>query len=151
ASEDRMEILKNPKFDFLGKKVWFVSASATIVAASIFSLAYFGIPLGIDFRGGADIQLKYPAAPPIPQIRAGFEAAGFSGVSFQTIGSASENEILIRIDPRTRGTGTEAPKEEEDLAAEVLRAVRTKEELAAVQGKVDVNTAGTNELKRSIL
>jgi len=146
-----MEILTNPKFDFLGKKAYFITGSLLIVLASIVALAVRGIPLGIDFRGGADIQLKFRDTPPTAQIRAGLDAAGFGGVSLQTIGKATENEVLIQLDPHARGATDQAPREQEDLASDILRAVRSKEEQAAVQGKVDVNTAGANELKRSLL
>jgi preprotein translocase subunit SecF len=145
-----MEILTNPKFDFLGKKSYFITGSLVIVLASIGSLAVRGIPLGIDFRGGADIQLKFREAPPAAQIRSGLDGAGFKGVSLQTIGKAADNEVLIQLDPHMRGEATEAPKEQEDLAADVLRAIRTDAEKASVQGKVDLNTAGVSEIRRNL-
>ena len=146
-----MEILTNPKFDFLGKKNWFIAASLIIVLASVVSLSLRGIPLGIDFRGGADIQLKFRQAPPLSQLRSGLDAAGFKGVSLQLIGKAEDNEVIIQLDPHMRGETTEVPKEQEDLAADVLRAIRTNEEKAAVQGKVDLNTAGESEIRKNLL
>src|SRR5258706_12122933 len=98
-----MEILTSPKFDFLGKKSYFIAASLIIVLASIVSLSIRGITLGIDFRGGADIQLKFRETPPTAQLRAGLDAAGFNGVSLQTFGVAADNEVLIQFDPHIRG------------------------------------------------
>ncbi|MBI3447827.1 MAG: protein translocase subunit SecF [Acidobacteria bacterium] len=146
-----MQILTNPKFDFLGKKKYFVTASLLVVALSITSLAIRGIPLGIDFRGGADVQLKFRETPPTQQIRSGLEAAGFHGVSLQAFGAAADNEVLIQIDAHARGSATEEPKEQEDLAADVLRAIRTPEDTAAAQGKVDLNAAGASEIKRNLV
>ena len=146
-----MQILTNPKFDFLGKKNIFVTASLIIVGLSIGSLVARGIPLGIDFRGGADIQLKFRETPPTQQIRSGLEAAGFHGVSVQAFGAAADNAVLIQIDSHARGAADEAPREQEDLAADVLRAIRTPAETAAAQGKVDLNTAGVSEIKRHLV
>jgi len=145
-----MEILKNPKFDFLGKKVYFISASIIVIVAGLVSWYTRGIPLGIDFRGGADVQLKFNARPPTDELRTSLESAGFGGLSIQRIGKEEDNEVLIRMDPGARSPGGAAVKEEEDLAADVLGAIRSKSEQSAASGKVDLNSAGEGEIRRSL-
>jgi len=53
-----MELFKNTKFDFLGKKWPFIIGSLVLTAAGLVSLAIHGGPnYGIDFKGGALIYL----------------------------------------------------------------------------------------------
>lgn len=51
-----MFIIKN-------KKV-FVTISAILVSLSIFSIAYFGLNLGIDFKGGSQLEVEYTGVRP---------------------------------------------------------------------------------------
>ena len=145
-----MEILRNPKFDFLGKKVWFISLSVLVVVAGIVSMATRGIAQGIDFRGGADVRLKFRETPRVEDLRAALGRAGFSGVTLQQIGAAADNEVLIRLDPKSGAAGGEANKEQEDIASEVLGALRSSEEVAAAAGKTDLNVAGETEIRAGL-
>ena len=145
-----MQILTNPKFDFLGKKLYFIGASVLVIIAGIVSMAIRGIPLGIDFRGGADIQLKFREEPSVDGLRAALGARGFEGVTLQSMGSVEDHEILIRLDPQAGLKPGEAPKEKEDIAADILRALRSAEESAAAAGKVDINVAGEAEIRNSL-
>lgn len=145
-----MQILINPKFDFLGKKVWFIGLSVLVIAAGLASMSTRGIPLGIDFRGGADVNLKFREAPSLDQLRSALSAKGFSGVTLQAIGKPEDNEILIRLDPKA-GSGEEGVRETEDIASDILSTLRTTEEASAAQGKVDLNVAGEAELRSDLV
>lgn len=46
-----MKIIKHKKI--------FVTISAILVSLSIFSIAYFGLNLGIDFKGGSQLEVEY--------------------------------------------------------------------------------------------
>jgi len=135
-----MEILTNPKFDFLGKKSYFITASLIIVLASIVSLSIRGITLGIDFRGGADIQLKFRETPPTAQLRAGLDAAGSTGEP-PDVRCGGRQRGLIQFDPHIRAR---LPRHRRRRRTSPRRpqAIRTNEQKAAVQGKLDLNTAG---------
>lgn len=52
---------------------------------------------GVDFRGGAEIQAKFDSPVSLDLMRTKLEKAGFSGVSAQTIGEFSDNEILLKV------------------------------------------------------
>jgi preprotein translocase subunit SecF len=146
-----MELFRNPDFDFLGKKAYCIAASAVLVLAGIFSMTTLGIPLGIDFRGGADVQLKFRDAPDVGGLRAALGEAGFGSVTIQTIGAAGDNEVLIRLDPRSEGEeGEEGVREQEDIATDILSALRTDEDKAALQGRSDLNVVGENEIRQSL-
>ena len=52
---------------------------------------------GVDFRGGAEIQVKFKENVSIDGMRKSLKAQGFKGVSVQSIGEASENEVLLKL------------------------------------------------------
>ena len=61
-----MEFFKDTTFDFLGKKWLFISASLALTLAGIISLIVKGGPLyGIDFQGGAVMDVQWDGTPPI--------------------------------------------------------------------------------------
>ena len=65
-----MELFKNPNLDFLGKKKIFLTLTAIFMLVSAISLATRGLNYGIDFRGGADVVLRFVQEPAIDEIRA---------------------------------------------------------------------------------
>jgi preprotein translocase subunit SecF len=143
-----MELFRNPKIDFLGVKSWCIGFSALLILASSFSIATRGLAFGIDFRGGADVQLKFREAPDVGALRASLSQAGFGGLTIQTFGAAADNEILIRLDPG--GEGEESAAEERDIASDILQALRTSEEEATGRGKIDLNIAGEAEIRSAL-
>ena len=91
--------------DFMGKRNIAFVFSLVLVAISIVSLSTRGLNLGIDFTGGVLIEVGYPEAADLPEIRAQLAEAGFSGAQVQNFGTA--NDVLIRLLPRTvRRTAT---------------------------------------------
>ncbi len=55
-------ILRNPKFDFLGKRKIFYVISGTMILISVFSLATRGLNQSVDFTGGRNFVVKFPEA-----------------------------------------------------------------------------------------
>ncbi len=101
-----MEFFRNPKFDFLGVKVWCVGASGILMLLAILSMTTRGFAYGIDFRGGADVQLKFAEPPDVAELRGALADAGFGTLTIQTLGSSDDNEVLIRFDPKVGATRT---------------------------------------------
>jgi preprotein translocase subunit SecF len=65
-----MEIFKQTNFDFLGKKWPFIILSLVLTAAGLVSLAVKGGPrYGIDFTGGALMDVNFIKRPPAEAIR----------------------------------------------------------------------------------
>ena len=52
---------------------------------------------GVDFRGGAEIQLKFKETVKLDGIRKTLKSAGFKGIAAQSIGELSENEFLVKV------------------------------------------------------
>ena len=75
-------------------KVTTAISLATFLFA-VWALAYKGLNFGVDFTGGTVLQINYPTAAPIEQIRADLAHAGFKDVSVQNFGTS--RDVLIRM------------------------------------------------------
>ena len=71
--------------------------SAILVIAGLGLFAGKGLNYGVDFRGGAEVQVKFGQSITIPELRATLADNNFKGASVQTIGDISENEFLIKV------------------------------------------------------
>jgi preprotein translocase subunit SecF len=72
-----MELFKNTNYDFLGKKWPFIIASLVLTVAGFASLIAQGGPrMGIDFKGGALMTVKFAYPPPMDKIRSAFKSSG---------------------------------------------------------------------------
>jgi preprotein translocase subunit SecF len=68
-------------------KTLFISISAFFVTVAIASLIVFGLPLGIDFKGGSALEVQYSAArPAIQTVSSAVAAAGFDHALVQPVG-----------------------------------------------------------------
>ncbi len=69
-------------------KTFFISLSACFVAAAIASLIIFGLPLGIDFKGGSALELQYTGAlPSTATVTNAVVKAGFANALVQPVGT----------------------------------------------------------------
>jgi preprotein translocase subunit SecF len=93
-----VEFFRNPNIDFLGKKWYFLAFSLVFSVAGIFSMLFWhGIPLGIEFRGGTLVEVKFVHAPSDDAIRAAMERAGLHNAKTQRIVAAGGDEVLINL------------------------------------------------------
>ena len=91
-----MEIFNNNKtYDFMGKKVPFLTISGILIIASLVLLFTRGLNYGIDFVGGTIVQVKYEQAAPLDKIREVLENSKYAGSNVAEFGSA--DEITIRF------------------------------------------------------
>lgn len=90
-----MKTLVNRQFDFMGKRRIAFMVSGLLILASIVSLLFQQLNLGLDFTGGTLVEVRYALAPSLDAIRQTLEAAGFRDVSVQTFGASTE--VLIRL------------------------------------------------------
>lgn len=82
-----MFVIKNRKI--------FISISAILVALSIASIAIFGLPLGIDFKGGTLVEATYnQTRPAIETINQAFSQNDV--LSLATVSPEGENNIIIK-------------------------------------------------------
>ena len=89
---------KKTNFDFMGKRKIAFVLSAVLIVISIVSLVTRDLNFGLDFTGGTLIEVSYPAAPEISDVRSNLSNAGMDDAVVQTFGAATE--IVVRIPPR---------------------------------------------------
>lgn len=146
-----MEVFRNPKFDFLGKKVYFAILSVLAVVLSLGLLATRGLQYGIDFRGGADVVLRFRERPAIDEIRSVLSDRGLGGAQIQELVTPEDpnaHDLLIRVPPQDGG---DDEGERGDVSAQVLAALRAGAQAdSGGAGKLDINIAGSAELARAL-
>jgi preprotein translocase SecF subunit len=90
-----VQILTNPQFEFINRRVPAYLVSILAIAAGIGSLVTHGGPrYSIDFRGGSILQMRFAETVPIEEIRGALAGVGLSDAEIQRYGEP--NEILIR-------------------------------------------------------
>lgn len=82
-------------FDFMGKRNIAMAFSAILLLVSISSLAVRGLNFGLDFTGGAQIELGFEQAVNVDEIRSTLEGAGYADVNVKYFGT--NTDILIRM------------------------------------------------------
>ena len=93
-----IEIIKNTKIDFMGKRFISLGVSALLVLIgfiAIIQIARGTANLGIDFAGGTAVQIKFNEMIPLQEIRQALADGGISDFDLQDL--PSENKILVRI------------------------------------------------------
>jgi preprotein translocase subunit SecF len=94
-----VEFFRNTNIDFLGKKWYFLSFSLIFSVAGILSMLFWHhIPLGVDFRGGTLVYVKFADTPNISQIRADLDHAGLHNAKIQRYDVATANQVVISLD-----------------------------------------------------
>jgi preprotein translocase subunit SecF len=93
-----LEFFRNPNIDFLGKKWYFLAFSLVFSVAGVVSMLFWhGIPLGVDFRGGTLVYVKFAQTPDDGAIRAAMDRAGLHNARIQRYGQPGSNEVLIDV------------------------------------------------------
>jgi preprotein translocase subunit SecF len=113
-----LQIFHNPKIDFMSKRRLWVAVSFTLIVLSLIIMGIKGIHKGIEFEGGAEVQLQYTSTPDVGAVRDALGKAGFAGSIVTTIGKPEEHEIYVRV-PLVAG------EKDEDLAPRVVASLKT--------------------------
>lgn len=97
-----MELFRGINVDWLGKKWYFLGFSLIFSIAGIFSMLFWhGIPLGVDFKGGTLVYVKFDqTAPPADAIRQAADRAGIKDARIQTFGKTADNTVIVSLPER---------------------------------------------------
>ena len=98
-----MRIRFSREWDFMGRRRAFIAVSVTLMLLSLASLATRGLNFGIDFTGGALIEVGYPDTADLPAVREALAAAGFDDAQVQNFGTARDALIRLRPDESLDG------------------------------------------------
>jgi preprotein translocase subunit SecF len=138
-----VEFFRNPNIDFLGKKWYFLAFSLVFSVAGVFSMLFWhGVPLGVDFRGGTLVYVKFAGAPDDNQIRAAMDKAGLHNARIQRYGAPASHEVLIALEEK------ETSEQALDRGkVQIIKALETD----APAGKQDLNNTSTLTLTNYLL
>ena len=102
-----MEFFHSVNVDWLGKKWYFLAFSLIFSVSGIISMAAHWahpvggtrspVPLGVDFRGGTQVEVQFNQAPNLDEIRRATEAAGIHDASVVNYDVPSRHEVLISL------------------------------------------------------
>ncbi|MBI3543930.1 MAG: protein translocase subunit SecF [Deltaproteobacteria bacterium] len=93
-----LEIIpKNTNFDFVGKRKLWMSLSVLFIFASVVLWITKGPNYGIDFSGGAEVQLKFHKTESMGDLRKTLEDAGFKNLMIQSLGAEGDNQFLVKF------------------------------------------------------
>jgi preprotein translocase subunit SecF len=138
-----VEFFHEPKIDFLGKKWYFLAFSLVFSVAGVLSMLFWhGIPLGVDFRGGTLVYVKFSHAPDDNTIRASLQKANLQRARIQRYGPPANNEVLIDLDVRET-----SEKALDQGKVQIINALETN----APAGKQDLNNSSSLTIANYLL
>jgi preprotein translocase subunit SecF len=108
---NKVEFFRGVDIDWLGKKWYFLAFSLIFSVAGVISMgwhwAHIGspVPLGVDFRGGTEVQVQFAQMPDTNKIRQAMDAAGIRDAKIQAYDpKANSRELLISLPEQTDET-----------------------------------------------
>jgi preprotein translocase subunit SecF len=113
-----VELFRGVNVDWLRLKWYFLGFSLIFSVAGIVSMgmhwASIGspVPLGVDFRGGTQVQVQFQQAPDTNRIRQAMDAAGIKDARIQSYDVASSNEVLISLPEQTNESALDAGRQQ---------------------------------------
>ncbi|PIU00903.1 MAG: protein translocase subunit SecF [Bdellovibrionales bacterium CG10_big_fil_rev_8_21_14_0_10_45_34] len=114
-------------FDFLSISKPFVWLSTVAIIASLIGIFTKGLNFGIEFTGGAELELRLPQDWDITKVRSEIEKLGYGEPKVVKVGDSSHNDYLVKV---------QAEKLDE-VTGNVERMLR------------DANIAGQSEIRRA--
>jgi preprotein translocase subunit SecF len=123
-----IQIFVNANYDFVGKRRWFYAASGGLMLLSLIWIFFVGgLNYGIDFTGGALVQVRYDKPASVDLVRKGLDEIKLGNAIIQQFGDAQE--YLIRL-PQ----GTEKPDQMSKHVQDALeRAAGAKVEIRRLE------------------
>ena len=139
-----MEFFRNPNIRFLKYKWYFLAFSLIFSVAGVLSMIFWhGVPLGVEFRGGTVVQVKFTHPPDYNAIRRDLDKANLHNARITRFGQATANEVLISLDLQETS--------EQDLERGKNAIVNALEPANPPAGKKDLNNASTQGVQDFLL
>ena len=102
-----IQLLRNPNYDFIGRRRLAYVLSAVIMVIGLGSLAVRGLRYDIDFTGGTLVQVRFEQPPTVAAIRAGLARIQLGDSIIQEFGDP--REYIVRT-PLTSASSEELTK-----------------------------------------
>jgi len=84
------------KIDFVGKRTLWLGLSVVAIVGTLILLFTKGLNYGIDFTGGAEVQVKIHQNWDIGHLRDELEKGDLKGIKVQQIGDPAADEFLVK-------------------------------------------------------
>lgn len=91
--------MANPKFNIPFVKLFPMTAlmSVILVFGSLILFFSKGLNYGVDFRGGAELQIKFEKNVSLEDVRKSLDSSGFTNSQVQSIGEETDYEYLVKV------------------------------------------------------
>ena len=134
------------KFDFMGRRKIATIMSGILLLASLVSLSFSGLNLGLDFTGGSLVEVGLSKEVEPEEVRRYLISEGFTNGTVQTFGS--NTELLIRMPPQPSDTVDEAEiaQSQAQLGDDIFQALLAKYPSVALRQSNYVGPAVGDEL-----
>lgn len=99
---NEMELIKpDTKIDFVSRMRKAIYISLVFIAITFISLIiHKGPNWGVEFVGGTEVHFKFLKEIKLDELSSALASSGYPSESVQRLGSASDNEYLIRFSPK---------------------------------------------------
>lgn len=84
-----------PQFDFMRVRLPAGTISVLLVIASLVAIVFRGLNFGLDFTGGTLVEVHYPKAAELQQVRERLVASGYE--RYHVVFFGSDRDVLIRL------------------------------------------------------
>ena len=121
-----MELFHGVNIDWLGKKWYFLAFSMIFSVAGIISMGWHWthpegglrspVPLGVDFRGGTQVEVKFNQTPDLNKIRSATASAGIKDANVVNYDEPGLNEVLISLPEQTNENALDTGRQQIDDA-----------------------------------
>jgi preprotein translocase subunit SecF len=143
-----VELFKNTNIDFLGKKWYLLGLSLIFSVAGLLSMVFWhGVPLGVDFKGGTLVYVKFSNTPSEDRIRTAMDQAGLHNARIQRYGAAANNEVLIALEEKETSEASLDSAKNQIIGA--LEANAQKQ--GAGGNKQDLNNSSATTIQEALL
>lgn len=109
---------KKTSYPFMGTRRRWYLVSTVVAIAALVSLFARGLNFGIDFTGGVALELGFPQAADLEQVRGALEQQGFTHAVVQSFGTS--RDVMVRLPP-------EEGQDTNKVAQAVLGAIKAHE------------------------
>lgn len=136
-----MQFFGETNIDFIGRRKAFLGLSAALILAGAASLIMKGGPkLGIDFKGGTLVYVKFQQPPDVEKIRGALTGRGLNVATLQPFDDGSELKIDLDLESDVAMTSGK------------VQIVETLNDVFEAQpSKLDFNNAGVEALSDRLL
>ena len=138
-----MQLFTDSNFDFIGRRKIFMVLSVVLILAGLASVAMRGgLKLGIDFKGGTLVYVKFQQSPDVDAIRQALNAASLDVATLQPFDDGNELKIDLNLQPSEQAG---LPVAGRDQIVSTLRGLYPGE-----TGKIDFNNVGSEALASAL-